>query len=175
VRKQCLKYSSAQSAAGLSRVEKCSSSSKIPIPIIRPFSFTIAAEEIVIGSTFATKFSKFRATAGNTFKSPLDIVAGSTPGQTPAGTKPGVAQGLNHVTRSGPNQEHSNSPQSALDAVRVFYTYISKYQPLGLPQGRAKKDLWPLLSKRLTQELDTLQACEDDYYKRYGDFLRANQ
>jgi hypothetical protein len=33
----------------------------------------IAAEEIVIGSTFATKFSKFRATAGNTFKSPLDI------------------------------------------------------------------------------------------------------
>jgi hypothetical protein len=38
----------------------------------RPFSFTIAAEEIVIGSTFATKFSKFRATVGNTLKSPLD-------------------------------------------------------------------------------------------------------
>jgi hypothetical protein len=56
VRKQCLKYSGAQSAAGLSRVEKCSSSSKIPIPISRPFSFTIVAEEIVIGSTFATKF-----------------------------------------------------------------------------------------------------------------------
>jgi hypothetical protein len=54
-------------------VEKRSSSSKIPIPISRPFSFTIAAEEIVIGSTFATKFSKFRTTAGNTFKSPLDI------------------------------------------------------------------------------------------------------
>ena len=47
--------------------------SKIPIPISRPFSFTIAAEEIVIGSTFATKFPKFRTTAGNTFKSPLDI------------------------------------------------------------------------------------------------------
>jgi hypothetical protein len=30
-------------------------------------------KEIVIGSTFATKFPKFRATAGNTFKSPLDI------------------------------------------------------------------------------------------------------
>ena len=54
-------------------MEKCSSSSKIPIAISRPFSFTIAAEEIVIGSTFATKFSKFRTTAGNTFKSPLDI------------------------------------------------------------------------------------------------------
>jgi hypothetical protein len=54
-------------------VEKCSSGSKIPIPISRLFSFTIAAEEIVIGSTFATKFSKFRPTAVNTFNSPLDI------------------------------------------------------------------------------------------------------
>jgi hypothetical protein len=44
-----------------------------PNPNQPPFSFTIAAEEIVIGSTFATKFSKFRATVGNTFKSPLDI------------------------------------------------------------------------------------------------------
>lgn len=69
-------------------------------------------------------------------------------------------------------QEHVS--QSALDAVRVFYTYIAKYQPLGIPEGRAKKALWPLLGKRLVQELDSLQACEDDYYRRYGDILRAN-
>jgi NADPH2:quinone reductase len=54
-------------------VENCSSSSKIPIQLSRPFSFTIATEEIAIGNTFATKFSKFRATAGDTFESPLMI------------------------------------------------------------------------------------------------------
>jgi len=54
-------------------VENCSSSSKTPIPISRPFSFTIAAEEIAIGNTFGTKFSKFRATP-NTFESPLDLL-----------------------------------------------------------------------------------------------------
>ena len=74
-----------------------------------------------------------------------------------------------------PLRVHSNASQSALDAVRVFYTYITRYRPIGIPQGRAKKALWPLLGKRLVQELDSLQACEDDYYRRYGDILRANQ
>lgn len=70
---------------------------------------------------------------------------------------------------------HSNASQSALDAVRVFYIYITRYQPLGIPYGRAKRALRPLLSKRLVQELDSLQVCDDDYYRRYGDILRANQ
>jgi hypothetical protein len=74
-----------------------------------------------------------------------------------------------------PGQLHSNRSRAALDAVRVSYTYITKYQPLGIPDGRAKKVLWPLLSKRLVQELDSLQACDDDYYHRYGAMLRANQ
>ena len=46
---------------------------KNPNPNQPPLFFTIAAEEIVIGSTFATKFSKFRTTAVYTFDSPLDI------------------------------------------------------------------------------------------------------
>jgi hypothetical protein len=74
-----------------------------------------------------------------------------------------------------PLQVHSNSSQSALDAARVFYTNITKYQPLGIPYGHAKKALWPLLSKRLVKELDGLQACDDDYYRRYGEILKANQ
>ncbi len=74
-----------------------------------------------------------------------------------------------------PLRVHSNGPQSALDAARAFYTYITRYRPMGIPEGRAKKALWPLLSKRLVQELDSLQACEGDYYRRYGDILRANQ
>jgi hypothetical protein len=74
-----------------------------------------------------------------------------------------------------PLRVHSHAPQSALEDVRLFYTYITRYQPLGIPQGRAKKALWPLLSRRLVQELDSLQACDDDYYRRYDDVLKANQ
>ena len=56
-----------------------------------------------------------------------------------------------------PLQVRSNAPRSALDAVRLFYTYITRYQQLGIPHGRAKKALWPLLSKRLAQQLDSLK------------------
>ncbi|HJT70312.1 MAG TPA: hypothetical protein VJ731_08945, partial [Terriglobales bacterium] len=70
-------------------------------------------------------------------------------------------------------QVRSNPPRSALDAVRVFYTYITRYQQLGIPSGHAKKALWPLLSKRLAQQLDNLEACDEDYYRRYGEILRA--
>jgi hypothetical protein len=72
-----------------------------------------------------------------------------------------------------PLQVRSNAPRSALDAVRLFYTYITRYQQLGIPSGRAKKALWPLLSKRLAQQLDSLEACDKDYYRRYGEILRA--
>jgi hypothetical protein len=67
-----------------------------------------------------------------------------------------------------------NAPRSALDAVRVFYTNITRYQQLGIPNGRARKALWPLMSKRLTQELDSLGECDADYYRRFGEILRAN-
>ena len=61
---------------------------KNPNPNQPPFFSTIAAEEIVIGSTFATKFSKFMATAGSTFKSPLDIeIKNSGPASSSRGRK----------------------------------------------------------------------------------------
>ncbi|MGA3159751.1 MAG: hypothetical protein ABSC77_00935 [Terracidiphilus sp.] len=68
----------------------------------------------------------------------------------------------------------NNAPQAALNAVQVFYTHVTKYRQLGIPYGRAKKALWPLLSKRLAQQLDSLEACDKDYYRRYGEILRAN-
>lgn len=68
----------------------------------------------------------------------------------------------------------ANAPRSALDAVRAFYTYITRYQQIAIPHGRARKALGTLMSKRLNQELDDLQACDDDYYRRYGEILRAN-
>jgi hypothetical protein len=73
-----------------------------------------------------------------------------------------------------PLQVRSNAARSAVNAVRVFYTYITRYQQLGIPNGRARKTLWPLMSKRLTEELDGLGACDEDYYRRYGEILRAN-
>jgi hypothetical protein len=73
-----------------------------------------------------------------------------------------------------PRQVRNNAPRSALDVVRVFYTYITRYPQFGIPHGRAKKALWPLLSKRLAQQLDSLEACDEDYYRRYGEILRAN-
>ena len=73
-----------------------------------------------------------------------------------------------------PLQVRSNTPRSALDAVRAFYTYITKYQQLGIPYGREEKALRPLLSKRLAQQLESLEACDRDYYRRYGEILRAN-
>jgi hypothetical protein len=85
------------------------------------------------------------------------------------------APGQNHATNSEPSRERRNSGRSPLEVVRVFYTYITMYRPLGIPMGRAKEALWPLMSKRLVRELDTLQSCDDDYYHRYGDYLRANQ
>ena len=72
-------------------------------------------------------------------------------------------------------QVHRNGSQAPLDAVRIFYANVTKYKPIGIPNGRARKALWPLLSKRLVQELDSLQACDDDYYRRYGALLEANQ
>jgi len=73
-----------------------------------------------------------------------------------------------------PFQVRNNAPRSALDAVRAFYTNITRYQQLGIPHGRERKALGPLLSKRLAGELDGLHACDDDYYRRYGEILRAN-
>jgi hypothetical protein len=73
-----------------------------------------------------------------------------------------------------PLQVRSNVPQPSLDAVRVFYTYITRYHQLGIPTGSAKKALWPLISKRLAGQLNSLEACDADYYRRYGKILRAN-
>ena len=68
----------------------------------------------------------------------------------------------------------NDAPQSALEAVRLFYTDITKFHSSGIPSGRVKKALWPLMSKRLAQEIDGLGACDKDYFRRYGKILRAH-
>jgi len=85
------------------------------------------------------------------------------------------ALGQTPVAKPEPGQEQRNSGRSPVEVVQVFYTYVTAYRPLGIPKGRAKTALWPLISKRLVRELETLQSCEDDYFRRYGGYLRANQ
>ncbi|WP_263410445.1 hypothetical protein [Terriglobus tenax] len=67
----------------------------------------------------------------------------------------------------------NNAAPSALEAVRMFYADIIKYHSAGIPSGRVKKALMPLMSKRLAHEIDSLSACEKDYFGRYGEILRA--
>ena|SRR5579859_3851883 len=48
------------------------------------------------------------------------------------------------------------------DVVRQLYRQIVERQPLGIPRGSDKRAIWPLLSRRLVQELETARACEAD-------------
>lgn len=57
------------------------------------------------------------------------------------------------------------SPTAVGGAVQAFYGEVIKRHPLGIPTGEDKRALWPLLSMRLARTLDTLQACENDYFE----------
>jgi hypothetical protein len=48
------------------------------------------------------------------------------------------------------------------DVVRKLYRQIVERKPLGIPRGSDKSAIWPLLSKRLIQDLETARACEAD-------------
>lgn len=50
--------------------------------------------------------------------------------------------------------------------VSDLYQKIVAQHPMGIPQGADKTSLWPLLSRRLTQQLETAQACQDDYFRQ---------
>jgi hypothetical protein len=48
-----------------------------------------------------------------------------------------------------------------------FYQQVVARHPLGIPTGADKTALWPFLSRRLIQQLETAQACQDDYSRQY--------
>ncbi|HEY3706849.1 MAG TPA: hypothetical protein VGL22_17430 [Terracidiphilus sp.] len=50
--------------------------------------------------------------------------------------------------------------------VSDLYQKIVAQHPIGIPQGADKAALWPFLSRRLTQQLETAQACQDDYFRQ---------
>lgn len=50
--------------------------------------------------------------------------------------------------------------------VNDFYQKIVDRHPIGIPTGEDRTALWPLLSRRLAQQLDTAQACQTDYFRQ---------
>ncbi|SNS26863.1 hypothetical protein SAMN05421770_101268 [Granulicella rosea] len=68
----------------------------------------------------------------------------------------------------------NDAPPSALQAVGLFYTDVIKYHSSGIPVGHIKEILGPLMSKKLAQEIDSLSACDKDYFRRYGEILRVH-
>ena len=51
--------------------------------------------------------------------------------------------------------------------VSDFYQRIVERHPIGIPSGADKTALWPFLSRRLTRQLESVQACQDDYFRQH--------
>lgn len=61
-----------------------------------------------------------------------------------------------------------NANDARADAVvTVLYDYVVAHHLLGIPTGTDKTALWPLLSARLVNELETARACEQDYQRQH--------
>ncbi len=58
---------------------------------------------------------------------------------------------------------HAAQPETI---VQHMYSQIVERRPLGIPTGADKTTIWPFLSRRLVQILETAQACEDDYFRK---------
>jgi hypothetical protein len=53
--------------------------------------------------------------------------------------------------------------------VNDFYNSIVQRKPIGIPGGADKASLWPFLSRRLVQKLETARACQADYILQHHD------
>jgi len=51
--------------------------------------------------------------------------------------------------------------------VRKLYEEIVADHPIGIPAGTVKMTILPLLSKRLAGQLQTAQACQEDYFRQH--------
>lgn len=53
------------------------------------------------------------------------------------------------------------------DGVQKLYEEIVAHHPIGVPAGVEMGKLGPFLSQRLTEQLQTAQACEQDYFRQH--------
>jgi hypothetical protein len=52
--------------------------------------------------------------------------------------------------------------------VQKLYEEIVAHHPVGIPAGAEMAKLRPFLSKRLAEQLQTAQACEEDYFRQHS-------
>lgn len=64
------------------------------------------------------------------------------------------------------NEKRAASVGQPEDVVHKLYRQIVKRKPLGIPFGSDKKAIWPLLSRKLIQRLETTRACESDQMRQ---------
>ena len=85
--------------------------------------------------------------------------------------KIGVFEGM--FVRTGTAERLSELP-ALLDqpvvtgGVEKLYQEIVAHHPLGIPTGAEMATLRPFLSKRLTQQLQSARACQDDYARHHS-------
>ena len=72
-----------------------------------------------------------------------------------------VLQFVFHSLRS-----EAQNPQPT-DVVQKLYSEVVAHHPLGVPRGSAKIAIWPLLSKRLINALETRNACDLDWVRHH--------
>lgn len=65
-----------------------------------------------------------------------------------------------------PNKDVAQEPQPT-DVVQKLYREVVARHPMGVPQGAAKAAIWPLLSTRLINALETRNACDLDWDRRH--------
>ena len=53
------------------------------------------------------------------------------------------------------------------DGVQKLYEQIVARRPIGIPRGSTMENIHPYLSKRLAEQFDTAQACQDDYRRQH--------
>lgn len=57
--------------------------------------------------------------------------------------------------------------QQPIEVVQQLYREVVAQHPMGVPQGAARKAIWPLLSDRLIHSLETRDACDLDWERRH--------
>jgi hypothetical protein len=72
-----------------------------------------------------------------------------------------LAQFATHPCRSVPQKLQPN------DVVQKLYREVVARHPMGVPQGDAKTAIWPFLSRRLVNALETRNACDLDWNRRH--------
>ena len=56
--------------------------------------------------------------------------------------------------------------EGVIDVTRNLYDAVVAHNPLGVPHGPDKVRINPLLSRRLREQLETVQACQEDYFRQ---------